>query len=390
MAKRLKENVKTEIVNLYLSGKTINEIINILSVGRTTIYRILKQREIPLDKTRIKHVENTKTKKISSNIKNKIVDEYKQGEYIYKIAEKFGLTKRIIKNILKENNIEIQRYIRKSQFNDSEIKEMYEKYSSGNTLEDLGKFYKVDSTTISLLFKKYNYKLRDYSHSKRKYSLNENYFDEIDTQNKAYFLGLLYADGSNDTKNNRITISLQESDKHILESFRTELQTNAPLDFLEYSKKKETYSNQYRLNIYNKHMSKRLEQLGMVANKSLLLEFPDFLDDNLVRHFIRGFFDGDGHVSNKAYCTNMVSTYSFCQSVQKILSLINIKSKICNTWNPETSTRTLRMTNKESCAKFLDYIYCDATLYLIRKYNIYLQRYKNILINTTPRTQINV
>lgn len=388
MAKQLDEKVKIEIVNLYLSKKTVSEIKNQLAVGKTTIYRVLKQQGITLDKTRPKCVENTKTKNVPSDIKNKIVEEYKNGEYVYKISEKFGLTKYIVKNILKENNLEIQRFIRKSKFNSQDVNKMYEMYNCGKTLEDIGKNYNVDPTTISLLFKKYNYKIRDYSHSKRKYTLDEHYFDEINTPNKAYYLGLLYADGSNDTKHHSVTISLQERDKHILESFRTELKTDAPLEFLELSKKKETFSNQYRLTICNKHMSESLERLGMVANKSLILEFPDFLRVDLISHFIRGYFDGDGHVSNKVYCTNIVSTHSFCLCVQNILSSMNIKSKICNTWNPETSTRTLRMTNKKSCTEFLDYIYQDATLYLIRKHDIYLQRYKNILNNSAPRAAV--
>lgn len=388
MAQKLNENIRTETVNMYLEGKTVSEIADYLNIGQTTIYRILKERKITLDKTRKQHVINTKAKKISTDIKNEIVKSYLNGEYVKSISKRLGLTTYIVSSILKEHNIEIKRFIRKSQFSKEDVDKMYGIYSNGKTLDYVASIYNIDPTEVSLLFKKYNYPVRDYSHAYRKYTINENYFDKIDTQGKAYFLGLLFADGSNNTKTNQITISLQESDKHILEAFKTELGSNAPLKFIECSKKKDTYSNQYRFSVGNKHLSETLERLGMVVNKSLKLEFPNYLEDNLISHFIRGYFDGDGHVSGKYYITNIVSTDSFCKSIQDILRPLNIESKIYNTVNPETSTRTLRINKKIYCAKFLDYIYQDAKFYLIRKYNVYLNRYKNIL-STAPNACIS-
>jgi len=55
------------------------------------------------------------------------------------------------------------------------------------------------------------------SQAQRKYSLNENYFDEIDTSNKAYILGFLYADGYNNRINNTVVLSLFKQDREILE-----------------------------------------------------------------------------------------------------------------------------------------------------------------------------
>ena len=69
----------------------------------------------------------------------------------------------------------------------------------------------------------------------RKYNVNDNYFDVIDNQNKAYILGFLYADGCN-YKNGYFKIDLQEEDKNMLEVFKKELnfEGNATrLDHLE-------------------------------------------------------------------------------------------------------------------------------------------------------------
>lgn len=49
----------------------------------------------------------------------------------------------------------------------------------------------------------------------RKYSLNESYFEKIDSEEKAYFLGFLFSDGS--VSKYSLNLSLAEVDKEILE-----------------------------------------------------------------------------------------------------------------------------------------------------------------------------
>lgn len=100
------------------------------------------------------------------------------------------------------------------------------------------------------------------------------------------------------------------------------------------------------------------------------------MSSQLIPHFIRGYFDGDGHISEKNYIVNLVGTESFCQTIQNIITSLGANSKIYNTYyNKESSTRELKCSRKDSCEIFLDYIYQDAEIYLFRKHDIYLQRY---------------
>lgn len=376
MGIRINDDVRKNVALEYANGTSVMLLKEKYNLGNSTIYRILKENNIACTRVETpKEYKQTVVTKMSKEQRDEIVSRYQNGEYIKEIAKDLKITKVTVTKVLKASGVEIKRFIRKSQFSDEEIKKMYELYNSGLTLDDLGRKYNVDASEISFLFNKFGFKRRDNSHSKRKYTLNENYFDVIDTQNKAYFLGLLYADGRNRTNVHKITISLKEDDKHILESFKEELGSNAPLKLIPMSKKKETFSDQYRLIICNQHMSDTLEKWGMVSNKSLILEFPDFLPENLIPHFIRGYFDGDGFISETPYVTTIVSTLSFCEHVQNILNQRDIYSKIYNTHNKETSTRTLSMTRKTECIKFLDYIYSDANLYLHRKHNIYMEHY---------------
>jgi intein/homing endonuclease len=140
---------------------------------------------------------------------------------------------------------------------------------------------------------------------------------------------LLYADGCNFTPKQTVSISLEEGDRHILESFRNELNYNKELEYIDYSNKHDfgyTYRNQYRLLIFSKHISEELEKKGVKHNKSLILEFPDFIPDNLLKFFILGYFDGDGsfcpHYTTEGKFQPLItftSTKNFCISLQTYL-----------------------------------------------------------------------
>jgi hypothetical protein len=125
--------------------------------------------------------------------------------------------------------------------------------------------------------------------------LDEHYFDEIDTPNKAYILGFLYADGYNNEVNHTIVLTLHEKDKDILEKIRKELKCEKPLYHISSVNKHDGKPRELEsLILASKHMSETIKKWGLVPNKTFTLEFPKFLSDNLVCHFIRGYFDGDG------------------------------------------------------------------------------------------------
>ena len=245
-------------------------------------------------------------------------------------------------------------------------------YQSGMSLEKIGLKYDASRHAIKTVLNKMGVQTRDNSHKGRKYTINENYFDEINTPNKAYILGLLYSDGCNNRKTNHVNIELQERDKEILDKIKEELKTDKSLYFSELNKKSDKWQNTYRLNICNKHISETLEEKGVVPRKSLILEFPEWLPDKLLPHFLRGYMDGDGHIQCfESRHASFASTESFCLSVQEKLKDIGIESRIYNTQNKENSTRILYICKISNIIKFLDYIYKDAELYIQRKYETY-------------------
>lgn len=252
--------------------------------------------------------------------------------------------------------------------------------TGGYTCNTIGRLLGKSGSSISRFLKRSGIKIKNNrSELSRKYSINEHYFDIIDTEDKAYFLGLLYADGCNYEKENSISINLQERDVDILNKMNIAMENSKPLCKIIYDKVHPKWSNQYKISIYSKHMSSTLSALGCVGCKSLILQFPKehIVPRNLIRHFIRGYFDGDGSFGvyshgkqkNKTLSIGIASTLMFCSRIKEILQELNINSHIYSPPNKET--KILKLSSK-SAKSFLNWIYYDSTVSLDRKYSAFL------------------
>tara|TARA_R110000868_G_scaffold25451_1_gene99469 strand:- start:20 stop:655 length:636 start_codon:yes stop_codon:yes gene_type:complete len=207
---------------------------------------------------------------------------------------------------------------------------------------------------------------------KRLNNFNDDYFEKIDTEDKAYFLGLLFADGNIYTKRHRVQITLVNEDAYILKKFA---------DCIGYTGKmyidREKYS---KLILPSKKMCDDLTKLGCTERKSLTLKFPseEQVPKHLLHHFIRGCFDGDGHISkdkklvNPYYHINITSSEGFIQSLRD--ELIENKIVPAGTYkrykDKEVSAHTMMIKSK-SAKVFLDYLYKDANIFLTRKHKVY-------------------
>jgi len=172
---------------------------------------------------------------------------------------------------------------------------MYTK--DGLTPREIGEKFGVKRHQINYILEK-NGVQKNSSDCKRKYEINEYYFDNIDTPNKAYILGFLYADGCNHIKhNNTITLELQQKDADILELIKNEIGSSKPLYWFNTIRTDGVERHMVSMVLNSKHMCEMLSKCGCVHKKTFLLEFPDFLEERLYSHFIRGYFDRDGCAS---------------------------------------------------------------------------------------------
>jgi hypothetical protein len=136
------------------------------------------------------------------------------------------------------------------------------------------------------------------------YSYNANYFKSIDNEEKAYWLGFLYADGCineiikrGKLKGYVLEISLAIIDYPHLEKFLKCIHGNSPIK-IKHNKIGDKVYESCRISVCSTEMCRDLMKLGCIPRKSLTIEFPyNKMSSDLYKHFIRGYFDGDGCVS---------------------------------------------------------------------------------------------
>lgn len=241
------------------------------------------------------------------------------------------------------------------------------KYLSGSSMDKIAKEHNINKSSVLSILKTRNIPRRNSSDSHKKYDINEHFFDLIDTPEKAYFLGILFADGYNSVKHNLVRLCLVARDKPLLNQLRKTLGYTKPLAKRTFSNPR--WSSQYELSITNKHISRQLEVLGCIPNKSSKLEFPTKIPDRLLRHFVRGYYDGDG--SLRFYQNDprlsITSTLPFCKQLQLIIvKHINIKSGLykhkINDFN-----YSIQISGKNQIRSFLSWIYQEDTISLRRK-----------------------
>lgn len=207
----------------------------------------------------------------------------------------------------------------------------------------------------------------------RKYNFNEHYFDNIDCQEKAYWLGFFAADGYNHRNKGCIEFRLHKQDRETLEKFKSCLESDNPIGLY-----KETYCN---LCLYSKHLCEKLAEYGLDQAKTYTLQLP-VLEEPLMKHFIRGYFDGDGCFSvikrndrknpnSKTYQFNITGMEVPLLVIQQ--HLVDNVGIVKNSLKSRKSTIavTLHYSGRNICKKILDYLYDNATIYLQRKYNKY-------------------
>lgn len=124
----------------------------------------------------------------------------------------------------------------------------------------------------------------------RKYTLNEEFFDELN-EKSAYWLGFLYADGYvRKRKSSELRLKLKEDDKSHIEKFNNDLGSNSPIKYYSDGK-----SNSCYVSINSNKLVSKLFELGCVQNKTQEIRLPN-IPNEFINHFIRGYFDGDGSI----------------------------------------------------------------------------------------------
>lgn len=259
---------------------------------------------------------------------------------------------------------EKEKYCAKTYLRYKYGKDIKEKYLSGVSTMKIAKEYGFSyDHMIAELLRDLGVEVRGVGYISK---TNQNLFKNITNEIEAYVLGLILADG-NIGRDYSISITLTASDSYLLDKINDELfnSTASTLTMV-----KSQGNSTYRILICGKQICDNLAKYGLVPNKSYLLkDFPRF-EEPLMKHFIRGMYDGDGICAKNlnylriGYCGhNQELIQNFRDFLADKLQLR--KNKLFNTggcWDCSWGA-------KEDLIKIYHYLYDDATIFLSRKKN---------------------
>lgn len=303
----------------------------------------------------------------------KIIDLYLNSPELSNkdIAQMFNVSIATVSRIARINNLPRRSGNSGTRLTLKQEQEIVNLYLNSVPLIKLQEKYNISYDRIKNIIK--NYTLNTVSSAKRlNPNLIENYFEVIDTQEKAYWLGFLISDGAITNQKEKskfqLELTLKAEDEHILHLLEKDLGVE---------NKVYTSANKYkRFSLGSKKIIQDLEKLGITQNKSFTIHIPD-IPEKFENALIRGIFDGDGGFTsftraNGQRCTEL----SFCGNIyvikwiQKTLAK-NLPSLKINKITNEHSIKRIRWSSKKDIILIRDFIYKNHNNhYLVRKYNL--------------------
>lgn len=199
------------------------------------------------------------------------------------------------------------------------------------------------------------------------YQLDDSFFDIIDTEAKAYWLGFITADGCvrDNGRHYTLQVKLKQSDAGHLAKLQADLGSDRPLYLAE---KRGVAGASAMLAVSSKHLVRSLEALGVTPRKSQTAQ-PWLGAPDLMRHYWRGMFDGDGSISLESSRAKWVLT--FCGSRECVTAFAEWSRRIAPAVSRLYDRQTLWYWKAAGVAlpqAIAAELYGNATVYLDRKF----------------------
>lgn len=359
-----------EIKIKFLNGTSLRQLESEYGINRKKLSKELKN--CGLDFSR----------EYSKEIKEKAIELYNSGNSITSIAKQLGIDRHQLSLNLQKWNLRKQTSPKNKIgiFNEENPinQEIIIKYNNGDSIQTIANYYNKSTNFVYRILNKYG--ISEQHRVFTKYDYNEDIFDIIDTEEKAYWLGFMYADGYISNKDNTIELALKFEDKTHIEKFRNFLFNN--LKSIPQIIEKEIKLNNKiykacRLSFVNEKIKNDLIKNGCGPNKSLTIKFPDntIVPENLINHFLRGLFDGDGSFSynfdTDSYKFSCLGTKDICIKYMEVLMNNKLVSRL-NKLGRDGQAYNFAYGGRKQCLNILNYLYKDSTIYLDRKHEKYL------------------
>lgn len=300
-------------------------------------------------------------KKVDINTRKLVIDYYVRGKSMKLIGELCGISITTVLNILKDNNIERRTKGGIYKINENDV---VNRYKSGQSSQEIANVYKVTCHTITNILERQNIKRNNIYHN---LDLIEDYWECIDSYDKAYFLGFMLSDGN--VCGNQIKLQLSAKDIQILYTFAEKTKNSNTI--------KEDKKGLASFSVKRRKWVEDLNLYGVIPNKTYTVKLPNNINSTLTSHLIRGLIDGDGWISSRSHQVGICGTEELVTQVRDIfvkeLSVYNVK-----VLHTEEHLWQATWASISDIKKIGEYLYKDkADCYLERKYKEYLK-----IINT--------
>lgn len=341
---------ETEMVRaLYKQGVCIGEIVKQIGRSESAIQKKIK--EFGETGRRVDWTEDDL---------NKLKSLFNEGLGYSEIAKQLGKTVRACQGKAvrlglrkKECNVWVNNKRRDDFWTDEEIALLKDNIGKVNSSKELVKIIGRSSQSIFNKMGTMGLKIPKKSAIqesiyRRVYSVNDDYFAEIDSQKKAYWLGWMVTDGyvieklntkrQGEVFQSKLGMQLSEKDLYVLEDFSKDLNSTFPLKFRTVTKECVFYNkitgkehiikggNEATMEITSAKMLQDLKRYGIHQNKTYDVGFPSELKEEFYPGFIAGVISGDGSVSLKnnhgtgfILRTNIAGNYGLLEKIKEIL-----------------------------------------------------------------------
>lgn len=350
----------------YKNGKSANRIADELNTSVKTVTKCLQRHGIDVSNRKYKAWNS-----ISDDIHNNIIELYVNEKLSGKsIADKLGITDTTVYTILEKYSIP-----RRKTIFDSNKEKVIEMYNSGKGYNEISKVIGANPKSVLRALKRFGIKTPNLSESKR-LPFDEHFFDVIDSEEKAYWLGMMGSDGYI-ASDDKFGIGLggesnPEDWKHLLK-------------FINSLKSCHTISYdgiKGRISIKSEYVTNTLKKYGFNSDKSHVFDPRiDLIPKSLHKDFWRGMVDGDGWLDQDtrygAWEVGLCGTYEACEKYSIFIKeFINTRAGV----RPRGSIFCFTIGGRFLVRHVADLLYKDATIYLDRKFNLY-----NKLVSDCPR-----
>ncbi len=380
--KYLRENVYPELAKIYQeSDISIAALSKKYNVSYSSFYNYMNENNLVV-------VKDTRSLRCSEDIIKQIISDFEKDPYISlaTLSEKYNMAQRTISRILKRNgfephNIKVQKETKEKIALGAQI------YTTTNlSIIDSAKKAQIGKNTLAKYLKANNL-LKKEVHIQKNITFDCDFFETIDTEEKAYWFGFIYADGCIHN-NSQLTVEISKKDEDMLDIFKESIKSNIGVKYRSRTNKSGSVTEMCSVTLSSRKLCSDLSKKGCVQNKTydgkIKIEFSDL---NLKSAFLRGYIDGDGYISKLEHKTHIIKIVVKNHNVanylfKSIMELTNFSVIPLFKYEYDSIGGAYRISiqNKKDFFTFLDLIYENSHIHMNRKYERYLEQKQAVLI----------